>query len=357
MKVGVIGAGQLGQMLALAGIPLGLQFRFFDRSADTPGGRVAPVVTGGFDDRARLAQFAADLDVITFDWENVSAEALQTLENKARVYPSPAVLATSQDRLLEKLMFQELGIPTPAFAAVDGRDDLARAATNIGIPGVLKTRRMGYDGKGQCVISEAGQLERAWEQLGGQPLIYEAFVSFSREVSIIGARNPQGEIASYPLCSNTHLDGILRYTTAPFTHRPLQQQAQRYLRRILRRFEYVGLLTIEFFVVRGRLLANEIAPRVHNSGHWTIEGAVTSQFENHLRAILGWPLGETGVRGHCAMINFIGSMPDALQLMGEAGVHYHDYGKEPRPKRKLGHCTLVEKTAAGRDVRLRKLLK
>src|SRR5690606_13176607 len=235
-----------------------------------------------------------------------------------------------------------LGIPTAAFAPVDSREQLMHAVASIGPPGVLKTRRLGYDGKGQYLLRVAAQADEARERLGGQPLIYESFVRFTREVSIIGARNTHGEIAVYPLSVNTHLDGILRYTTAPFAHRPLQQQAQRYLRRLLRHFEYVGVLTIEFFVVRGRLLANEIAPRVHNSGHWTIEGAVTSQFENHLRAILGWPLGSTAARGHSAMINFIGSMPDAAQLLREPNLHLHDYGKSPRPNRKLGHCTLVE---------------
>lgn len=357
MKVGIIGAGQLGQMLALAGIPLGLQFRFYDRSADTPGSRVAPVTVGEFDDHAKLAKFAEGLDVITFDWENVSAEALRTLEGKAPVYPPPAALATSQDRLLEKQMFRELGIPTPPFEAVDNYKELIAAAAKIGIPGVLKTRRLGYDGKGQFVIADDSQLERAWEALGGVPLIYEGFVKFTREVSIIGARSTQDETTTYPLCANTHLNGILRYTIAPFAHKPLQQQAQRYLRRVMRHLNYVGLLTIEFFVVRGRLLANEIAPRVHNSGHWTIEGASISQFENHLRAILGWPLGNTDTRGHSAMINFIGTIPPAEQLVKESDVYFHDYGKEPRADRKLGHCTLLERTAEARDARLRKLLK
>jgi 5-(carboxyamino)imidazole ribonucleotide synthase len=357
VKIGIIGAGQLGRMLALAGIPLGLQFRFLDRTADTPGGQVAPVVTGDFEDHAKLRELAAGMDVVTFDWENVSAPALAMLEKTVSVYPPPKALATSQDRLLEKQLFRELGIPTPPFAPVDDREQLIDAAAKIGVPGVLKTRRMGYDGKGQFVIRSQQDVSAAWEALGGQALIYEAFVEFTREVSIIGARSTTGEMAVYPLCANSHLNGILRYTTAPYSNRGLQQQAQRYLRRVLKHFEYVGVLAIEFFVERGRLLANEMAPRVHNSGHWTIEGAATSQFENHLRAILGWPLGSTANRGHSAMINFISALPDAPHLLREPDLHFHDYGKAPRANRKLGHCTLVETSIARRDERLRKLLK
>ncbi len=357
MRVAIIGAGQLGQMLALAGIPLGLQFRFLDRSADTPGGRVAPIVVGEFEDPAKLLALAADADVVTFDWENISASALAVLGNKVAIHPSPQALATSQDRLLEKQLFRQLNIPTPAFAAVDSREQLREATRSIGLPGVLKTRRLGYDGKGQFVLRSEGDIGKAWKALGAQPLIYEAFVKFTREVSVIGARSTGGEIAIYPLSANVHHNGILRHTTAPYSHRSLQQQAQRHLRRVLRHFDYAGVLTIEFFVVRGRLLANELAPRVHNSGHWTIEGAATSQFENHLRAILGWPLGSTEARGHSGMVNFIGTMPEAAPLLRQPNLHLHDYGKSPRANRKLGHCTVVERSAARRDARLRKLLK
>jgi 5-(carboxyamino)imidazole ribonucleotide synthase len=357
MRIGIIGAGQLGRMLALAGMPLGLSFRFLDRSADTPGGQMAPIVVGDFEDPARLRELAEGVEVVTFDWENVSAGALAVLEKQVRVCPPPRALAVSQDRLLEKQLFRELGIPTPDFAAVDSREQLRQAAGAIGLPGVLKTRRMGYDGKGQLVLRTDRDVARAWKALGGQPLIYEAFVPFTREVSVIGARSIRGETAIYPLSANVHREGILRHTAAPFTHRALQRQAARHLRRVLRHFDYAGVLTIEFFVVHGRLLANEIAPRVHNSGHWTIEGAATSQFENHLRAILGWPLGSTAPRGHSGMVNFIGALPPATRLLAEPDLHFHDYGKTPRKNRKLGHCTIVERTAARRDARIRKLLK
>jgi 5-(carboxyamino)imidazole ribonucleotide synthase len=355
MNIGIIGAGQLGRMLALAGYPLGLRFHFLDRGADTPGGQVAPIAVGEFEDRARLRELDAAADVVTFDWENISVAALEVIP-AGKIRPPAAALATSQDRLLEKQLFRELRIPTPAFAPVDSRADLLRAAQRIGMPGVLKTRRFGYDGKGQAVIRSVADAGAAWTQLGTQPLLYEAFVNFTAEVSIIGARSTRGEIAIYPLSANTHSGGILRHTIAPFARPSLARLAQRYLRAILRRFGYAGVLTIEFFVVGGKLLANEMAPRVHNSGHWTIEGAHTSQFENHLRAILGWPLGSTAPRGHAAMINFIGALPEREHWLGEPGLHFHDYGKAARPNRKVGHCTLVEPSAARRDLRLRRLL-
>lgn len=357
MKIGIIGAGQLGRMLALAGYPLGLEFRFLDRALDTPAGQVAPILVGSFDDIDKLVDLTRHVDVITFDWENVSAEGLAAISAQTRVWPPPTALATSQDRLLEKQLFRSLKIPTPRFAPVDAHADLVRAAREIGLPGVLKTRRGGYDGKGQAVLRSADDVERAWKELQGAPLIYEAFVKFTRELSIIGARSTTGEIRCYALSANVHADGILRHTVAPFVNRALQKLAEGYLRRVLRHFDYAGILTIEFFAIAGKLLANEMAPRVHNSGHWTIEGAVTSQFENHLRAILGWPLGSTAPLGHSAMINFIGVLPEPAEWLREPNLFFHDYGKEPRPKRKVGHCTISEHTAARRDARLRKLLK
>jgi 5-(carboxyamino)imidazole ribonucleotide synthase len=357
MKIGIIGAGQLGRMLALAGYPLGLQFRFLDRALDTPGGQVAPILVGRFDDVEKLVELTRHVDVITFDWENVPAEGLAAISAQTQVWPPPAALATSQDRLLEKQLFRSLKVPTPEFAAVDSREELGRAARVIGLPGVLKTRGGGYDGKGQFVLRAASDVERAWKELQGVPLIYESFVKFSHEVSILGARSTTGEIRCYPLCANVHREGILRYTVAPFVNRALQKQAEGHLKRVLEHFDYAGILTIEFFVVGRKLLANEMAPRVHNSGHWSIESAVTSQFENHLRAILGWPLGSTAPLGHSAMINFIGSLPERTAWLGEPNLFFHDYGKEPRPLRKVGHCTISEPTAARRDARLRRLLK
>jgi len=356
MTIGIVGAGQLGQMLALAGYPLGLDFLFFDRSADTPAGRIAPLLAGEFHDQALLAELARRSDVISFDWENISVEALRRAARGTRIAPPLKALGVAQDRLAEKRCFQRLSIPTTRFAAVDSRASLARAVDRVGLPGVLKTRRFGYDGKGQYVLRSRADLDPAWEALGSAPLLYEEFVPFEYEVSIIGVRARSGAIAVYPLNRNYHVDGILRLTLAPWAAPRLASAARRSLKRVLEDFHYVGVLTIEFFVHRGRLLANEMAPRVHNSGHWTIEGAVTSQFENHVRAIAGLPLGDSSPRGYSAMINLIGTMPKARRFLAEVGLHWHDYGKEPRHGRKLGHCTVTETTAARRTARAKELL-
>ncbi|GMU70177.1 MAG: N5-carboxyaminoimidazole ribonucleotide synthase [Steroidobacteraceae bacterium] len=356
MTVAIIGAGQLGRMLALAGYPLGLDFRFLDRSPDTPGGQLAPILCGEFTDRRLLARLARGASVVTFDWENVPVEPLRALAGRANFAPPLPALAAAQDRLAEKRLFTKLGVPTNRHAAVASRRDLARAYATIG-PGMLKTRRLGYDGKGQFRVRGTADLEPAFAALGGVPLLYEEFVPFDAEVSIIGARSTSGEIAIYPLNANVHVDGILRVTRAPGGTPALARAAARHLTRVLEHFRYTGVLTIEFFVRGGRLVANEMAPRVHNSGHWTIEGAETSQFENHLRAILGLPLGSTRARGHAAMVNLIGTLPAAGEALAVPGLHWHDYGKSPRPGRKLGHCTLVEATAARRDRRVRELLR
>ena len=357
MRIGIIGAGQLGQMLALAGYPLAQRFLFLDSSADSPGGQVGPMITGAFDDPASLERLAAETDLVTYEFENVPVAALAAVAKSRPCHPPVEALRVSQDRLLEKELFGRLGIPTPAFRAVDSLADLRAAVAAIGLPCVLKTRRLGYDGRGQHYLRRPADVEAAWKALGGVPLILEGFVDFDREVSIIGARSTRGETRCYPLCGNSHREGILRVTLAPATNARLQKAAERHLRRVMDHFGYAGVLTIEFFVQRGRLVANEMAPRVHNSGHWTIEGAVTSQFENHLRAIMGLPLGETRAVGHCAMVNFIGTMPDRDRVLALPGAHHHDYGKAPRPGRKLGHCTIVARTAAERDRTLRRLLR
>jgi 5-(carboxyamino)imidazole ribonucleotide synthase len=240
---------------------------------------------------------------------------------------------------------------------VDSPASLARALRAVGLPGVLKTRRLGYDGKGQAVVRSADDAVRAFEAMRGAPLIYEEFVPFDFEVSILGARSRSGEVAVYPLNRNLHREGILRLTRAPWDAPSLQRRAAAHLGRVLAHYDYEGVLNIEFFVRGGRLIANETAPRVHNSGHWTIEGAATSQFENHLRAILGLPLGATTARGHAAMVNLIGTLPlrDAVLALPEA--HWHDYGKESRPGRKVGHVTLLAATAAQRDRAAQALLR
>jgi 5-(carboxyamino)imidazole ribonucleotide synthase len=357
MKIGVIGAGQLGRMLALAGYPLALQFRFLDSSADSPGGQVAPIVTGAFDDPQSLERLAADVDLVTYEFENVPVAALQKVARTHPVWPPVDALRVSQDRLLEKQLFEKLKIPTPPFRAVDSLDDLRAAVKDIGLPCVLKTRRLGYDGKGQRYLRRPADVDAAWEALAGVPLILEGFVDFEREVSVVGVRSTTGEVRAYPIVANTHRDGILRVTLAPHRNPALQRAAETHMKRVMKHFGYAGVLTIEFFVRRGKLVANEMAPRVHNSGHWTIEGAATSQFENHLRAILGLPLGDTRPVGHCAMVNFIGRMPQRGDLLAMPGVHWHDYGKEPRPGRKIGHCTIVAGSAVERDRLVRKVLK
>jgi 5-(carboxyamino)imidazole ribonucleotide synthase len=357
MRIGVIGAGQLGRMLAIAGYPLALEFRFLDASADSPGGQIAPIVTGAFDDADCLARLAADCDVVTYEFENVPVAALARLPAATPCHPPVEALRVSQDRLYEKELFGRLGIATPPFRAVDTLPELQTAASAIGLPAVLKTRRLGYDGRGQRLLRRAADLGPAFAALGGVPLILEAFVRFEREVSLVAVRGTSGETRAYPLAENVHRDGILRETRAPFRRPGLQRAAERHVAGLFDHFGYAGVLTIEFFVEHGRLIANEMAPRVHNSGHWTIEGAATSQFENHLRAILGWPLGDTRALGHAAMLNLVGTMPERDALLALPGVHLHDYGKTPRPGRKLGHCTIVAAAARDRDRLLRRVVR
>jgi 5-(carboxyamino)imidazole ribonucleotide synthase len=355
MTVGIVGAGQLGRMLALAGYPLGLDFLFLDPAQDPPAAALAPHLRGPFDDIQLLRKLAHGCEVLTFDWENVSVAALRAVKG-VRICPPLAALAASQDRVSEKRLFERLRIPTTRWRAVTTRAQLERAVREVGLPGVLKTRRLGYDGKGQAVLRSGADSERAWQELGAVPLLYEELIPFTHEVSVIGARSTRGEVAVYPLNGNVHAAGILRLTRAPYGPARWQVLAERYLARVLAHFRYAGILAIEFFVHRDQLIANEMAPRVHNSGHWTIEGAVTSQFENHLRAILGLPLGSTRALGYSAMINLIGQMPPKSALLALPGLHLHDYAKTPRPRRKLGHCTLVARTRGERDRWARGLL-
>jgi 5-(carboxyamino)imidazole ribonucleotide synthase len=357
MRVGIVGAGQLGRMLALAGYPIGVRCLFLDRSSDTPGAQVAPSLIGDLEDAALLAELARSSDVVTFDWENISGSALQPLEKITRVRPPRAALEVSQDRLAEKALFARLKIPVAQHAPIDSHGQLAHAAQTIGLPGVLKTRRLGYDGKGQFVLRAMSDIEDAWAALGGSGLIYEKFQDFSREVSLVSVRSIGGQTVFYPLSANTHRGGILRYSTAPFANTRLERAARLYSKRVMSALDYVGVLAIEFFVVAGRLVANEMAPRVHNSGHWTIEGCVTSQFENHLRAVCGLPLGSTRALGATAMINFLGLMPPRERLLTVEGLAYHDYGKSPRPGRKLGHCTILKRLPKERDTALTSTLK
>ena len=341
MIVAVIGGGQLGRMLALAGIPLGLSFRFLDPSPDAPAGEVGELLVGAYDDPALLDRLADGAAVVTYEFENVPVEAAL----RVGAVPHARALEASQDRLVEKQLFRRLGIPT---APID--DEVTE------FPALLKTRRLGYDGKGQRLVGTRQGFDPQHGYDGkGQRLVgtrqgfdpqhvLEGLVPFDRELSLLSVRGAGGETAFYPLVENVHADGILRSSRVPAAGAP-QEQAQEYATRLLDELGYVGVLALELFDVDGELVANELAPRVHNTGHWTIEGAATSQFENHLRAILGLPLGSTAVRGEVALLNVIGRAPDPAAVLALPGAHLHLYGKEPRAGRKLGHVTLLDPTA------------
>ena len=339
--IGILGGGQLARMLAIAGAPLGHRFLVVDSAEDACAAQVAPLQRADWRDFDSLARFAAKIDVATFDFENVPAETAQWLTAHTRVFPNPAALAVAQDRLVEKTLFGEIGLDTPTFATVDSVDDLRQAVERTGLPAVLKTRRLGYDGKGQFVLRAAADVGNAWQALGGVPLILEAFIPFESEISVIAVRSRNGEFRHYPLTRNWHRGGILSASLAPVVvDEALAQTAVSRARALAERLDYVGVFALELFVSQGRLLGNEMAPRVHNSGHWTIEGTACSQFENHIRAVLGLPLGDTAAQGFSAMLNWIGALPDARPVLAEARAHWHDYGKSPREGRKVGHATL-----------------
>jgi 5-(carboxyamino)imidazole ribonucleotide synthase len=347
MRIGIIGAGQLGQMLGYAARDLDVECRFVDPSATPPAADCGEVIQKPFDDADALAELAATCDVVTYEFENVPVQALHKIEGKVPVYPPAAALRHAQDRLDEKRLFDQLDIPLPGYRTIDSREDIMTAVDQLGLPLVIKTRRLGYDGKGQFIIRERNDIDDAWKALGGNSLIAEQWVNFDYEVSAIGARNVDGDIVIYPLSRNVHEDGILRTSRSPVDAPELADRAETYVRRLLGHLDYVGVLALELFVCDNDLMANEFAPRVHNSGHWTIEGAATSQFENHLRAIMNMPLGSAASVGHAGMINLIGDIPDSVRSL-ERGV-LHDYGKAPRPGRKLGHITVTTETAASRD--------
>lgn len=349
--IGILGGGQLARMMALAGAPLGLRFLVLDSAPDSCAAQFVPQLTADYRDEAALAAFAQRVDVATFDFENVPAESAQWLADRIPVFPGPRALAVAQDRLAEKSLFRELGIGVPAFADIDSLESLHSAIERIGIPSILKTRRLGYDGKGQFRIkaaspeaANANTPEAAWQALGAQAgtvgLILEGFVPFDRELSVVAVRGRYGEFRHWPITENWHVDGILSASLAPATvDVAMQERAVAYARRVAEALDYVGVFALELFVRGDELLANEMAPRVHNSGHWTIEGAETSQFENHLRAVLGLPLGSTAMRGHACMLNWIGALPDAHAVLRDPQGHWHDYGKSARAGRKVGHAT------------------
>lgn len=364
MTVGILGGGQLGRMLALAGIPLGLRFRFLDPDPHAPCAQVAEQILAPYDDPAALDKLADGADVVTYEFENVPAAVAQRLEAHAHVHPPAIALATLQDRLLEKSLFVECGVEVPAFIPIATREELLAAVNELGLDAglVIKSRRMGYDGKGQAVLRPPGenapavqqQIDAVWPDLAPRAqqggLIVERFIRFTRELSLIGVRARGGsDTRFYPLVQNHHARGILRTTIAPAPDLApsLQQAAEDRARAIMDKLDYVGVLAIEFFESVDAagcptLLGNEMAPRVHNTGHWTIEGAATSQFENHLRAILGLPLGDTTPRaGSAAMINVLGRFPRTADILAIPGAHFHHYGKSERPGRKIGHITIL----------------
>jgi 5-(carboxyamino)imidazole ribonucleotide synthase len=346
VRVGILGAGQLGQMLALAGVPLGMRCNFFSPTPSASADSVGTVIIGQYDDVAALREFARNVDVVTYEFENVSSEAVAEIEQICPVWPPRAALVTSQDRGLEKQEFTRLGIPVAPYRLVDSLTDLESAIREVGVPGILKTRRFGYDGKGQVRIAARSDAESAWNALGPSPLIYEGFVQFERELSVIAVRSADGTTLCYPVAENHHRDGILRTSFAPADRLTdaKRHQAESYARALLAAFGYVGVFAIEMFDTASGLVANEMAPRVHNSGHWTIEGAETSQFENHMRAVCKFPLGDCAPVGHSAMFNLIGEHPDVARVLAIPDAHLHLYQKSERSGRKLGHVTVRSRT-------------
>jgi 5-(carboxyamino)imidazole ribonucleotide synthase len=350
-RVGIVGGGQLGMMLAEAGALIGIDCLTLDPAPDSPASRVAPAIVGAYDDETALAELAAAADVVTYEFENVPVASARFLVERVEVFPPPESLEFAQDRVLEKTLFEDVGLAVAPFSPVSSKDELFEALDLIGVPSVLKTRRLGYDGKGQVRMESVDEAEGAWRAVGEVPSILESLVPFERELSMLGVRGKDGEAAFYPLVENVHRDGILRVSRAPAPDvtPELQAMAEHQAFAVMERLGHVGVLAIELFMVGEQLLGNEMAPRVHNSGHWTIEGAATSQFENHLRAICGLELGKTTPSAYSAMVNLVGSVPPEGSFGSEPGTHLHLYGKASRPGRKLGHVTVIAPDPDTRD--------
>jgi 5-(carboxyamino)imidazole ribonucleotide synthase len=353
-RLGIVGGGQLGRMIALAAAPLGVRCTFVDPSPEAGARVAARQIVAEYDDVAALEELASVSDVITFEFENVSAPALAAIEAVADLAPSPRSLQVSQDRLSEKQLFHSLGIACAPYREVDSLADLEAAAADLGGRGILKTRRFGYDGKGQARLGGRGDAAAAWSTVGEAPSVLEGLVDFDRELSVVAVRSSTGETAVYPLAENVHRDGILRTSTAPApgTDNDLAAHADDYATRIMDELEHVGVLALELFEAGGELIANEIAPRVHNSGHWTQNGAPTSQFENHVRAVLGLPLGNTRPAVSTTMVNLIGGVPDPATVLDVPSAHLHLYDKEPRPGRKVGHVNVTDPAGIAEIVEL-----
>lgn len=339
--IGILGGGQLGLMLAQSTLALGIRCVFLEDTPNCPARLLGKVYSS-----QQFDEFAKACDIYTLEFENTPLDSAKVLENSVGLFPPANALFVAQDRLNEKNLFNQLNIDTVPFSAVNSFDELQTACDKLGLPLVLKTTRGGYDGKGQFVIKNDTDIHQAWDELGkatqSAPLIAEGFINFSREVSIIAVRSKQGEIRYYPLVENQHFNGILAKTTAPAPNSEhLTKQAQDNIKKLLEHLDYVGVLTLELFVTDDGLIANEIAPRVHNSGHYSIEGAVCSQFENHMRAVAGLPLGNTRIVKPSVMLNIIGQYPDLDKVLALDGVHYHGYDKEERAGRKIAHITIM----------------
>lgn len=340
MRIGILGAGQLGRMLALAGYPLGHSFVFYDLSGSPTAG-LGNVVSDP--ERRRLEEFLGQVDCVTYEFEHLPLDLVEAIAEQLPVRPGVKALAAGKNREREKELFSALGIPTPAYRIATSPQELKEAVEALGAPVVAKSTTEGYDGKGQAVLRSADEANAAWAAIGHQRLVVESFVEFEREISVIGCRSETGEVKIYPLAENIHQDGILRYSIAPAPHLAptLREQAEAYMSKLLVELDYVGVLALELFESGEGLLANEFAPRVHNSGHWSIEGAVTSQFENQVRAVAGDPLGDTAARGVSCMVNIIGEYGDRAPILELPNVHLHHYGKAEKPGRKLGHINIV----------------
>lgn len=345
--IGIVGGGQLGRMLARAASRMGYKTHIFTPDKDSPASHVATSTTiGAYQDTTALRAFGQSVDVVTFEFENIPAETLTMLESLVTVRPKPEVLFTTRHRLREKEFIRAQGIKTAPFAKIATAADLKSAASTIGVPSVLKTTELGYDGKGQVVIRDAAKFDEAWAQLGKAECILEGFVDFTAEASIIVARSTHGEMRCYPLVENIHQNHILHKTIAPAPFiDQYQDEAVKIAKTLAEKLDVVGLLAVELFVTKDGLLVNELAPRPHNSGHWSMEGAPTAQFEQHVRAICGWALGDTTAR-HCEMINLLGDDWKQWEVYAkQAEAHVHLYGKtESRPGRKMGHVTIVKRS-------------
>ncbi|GJM17923.1 MAG: N5-carboxyaminoimidazole ribonucleotide synthase [Phycisphaeraceae bacterium] len=356
--VGILGGGQLARLLAQAGEKLGVRCRVLDPNPECSAGRVCEQVVGAYDDADALGRLADGCDVVTYEFENVPVESAEWVAQRVPVHPTPGALRVAQDRLNERELFAQLGVAMPGFVPIDSEHQIAPALTRVGEPALLKARRLGYDGKGQFLVSGAHDAPAAWRAIGGAPAILDAFVPFERELSVVAVRARDGECRFYPPAQNVHRGGILRLTRAPAPGVPagLRERAESAARAIMDHLGYVGVMAVEFFQTGegadATLLANEIAPRVHNTGHWTIEGAPASQFENHLRAVLGMELGETAGSVASAMVNAIGELPDPVRVASVPGAVLHDYEKAPRPGRKVGHVTITACSPAELSARL-----